>query len=96
MPCYDHVVNCTGPCTNLHTTEDALVQQLLADGMIRADALGLGLDVSDTCAVVDAKGVPSERIFYIGPWLRAKYWEATAVPDLRRFARQLAETILKN
>ena len=94
--CVGHVVNCTGPSSNLHTTEDALVQQLLADGMIRADALGLGVDVSDTCAVVDAKGVPSERIFYIGPWLKAKYWEATAVPDLRRFARQLAETILKN
>jgi uncharacterized NAD(P)/FAD-binding protein YdhS len=88
-----HVVNCTGPSTNLLATENTLVQQLLADGMIRPDNLGLGLDVSDACAVIDAKGAASDRIFYIGPWLKAKYWEATAVPDLRRFARQLAQAL---
>ncbi|WP_093559091.1 hypothetical protein [Pseudoduganella namucuonensis] len=62
--------------------------------MIRSDRLGLGIDVAEDCAVLGADGSPSRSLFYIGPWLKANYWEATAVPDLRVFARRLAGTLL--
>jgi uncharacterized NAD(P)/FAD-binding protein YdhS len=88
-----YVINCTGPCSDPQTADDRLVQQLLSDGLICADNLGLGLQVSDTCAVINAKGSVSDRMYYLGPWLKAKYWEATAVPDLRRFASKLAATL---
>lgn len=87
------VINCTGPCADPRSTGNALVGQLLADGLIRTDRLGLGLDVTANCAVVNVQGRASDSLFYIGPWLKANYWEATAVPDLRRFARQLANTL---
>jgi uncharacterized NAD(P)/FAD-binding protein YdhS len=90
-----HVVNCTGPSSNLRGTNNTLVRQLLDDGIVRPDSLGLGLDVDAHCAVLDAQGKASDRVFYIGPWLKAKYWEATAVPDLRRFANDLAATLLE-
>lgn len=88
------VINCTGPCANPRNTKNQLVDQLLNDGVIRTDKLGLGLDIGDYCAAVDVQGHNSDVIFYIGPWLKANYWEATAVPDLRRFAKELAEHLL--
>jgi uncharacterized NAD(P)/FAD-binding protein YdhS len=88
------VINCTGPCANPHNTGNALVNQLLHDGVIRTDKLGLGLEIGDDCAAIDAQGRASDAIFYIGPWLKANYWEATAVPDLRRFAQALAARLL--
>ncbi|MBY0243683.1 MAG: FAD/NAD(P)-binding protein [Burkholderiaceae bacterium] len=88
------VINCTGPCANPHNTGNALVDQLLRDGLIRTDKLGLGLEMGDDCAAIDMQGRTSDTIFYIGPWLKAHYWEATAVPDLRRFAKALATRLL--
>lgn len=89
------VINCTGPASDLKRVDDSLVRQLLADGMIRTDRLGLGIDVADDCAVVDKTGNASGFMYYIGPLLKARYWEATAVPELRVFARRLADVLLE-
>lgn len=88
------VINCTGPCANPHGTGNTLVNQLLEDGHIRADKLGLGLEIGPDCAVINKQNQASDVIFYIGPWLKANYWEATAVPDLRRFASALGNRLL--
>jgi uncharacterized NAD(P)/FAD-binding protein YdhS len=90
-----YVVNCTGPCADPRQVNSELVKQLLNDGMIRTDHLGLGIDVTEDCAVIDSNGHASHNLFYIGPWLKAKYWEATAVPDLRVVADRLAKRIVK-
>jgi uncharacterized NAD(P)/FAD-binding protein YdhS len=37
--------------------------------------------------------VPVDRLYYIGPWLRARDWEATAVPELREHAARLARRL---
>lgn len=89
-----YVVNCTGPCSNPRQVDAPLMQQLLGDGILRPDKLGLGIDVAPDCAVVAADGQVSQNIFYIGPWLKARYWEATAVPDLRVIAIKLAQRIV--
>jgi uncharacterized NAD(P)/FAD-binding protein YdhS len=88
------VINCTGPCADPRHTGNALVEQLLNEGLIKTDKLGLGLEIGADCAVIDAQGNTSQSLYYIGPWLKANYWEATAVPDLRRFAAGLARTLL--
>ncbi|UTY56564.1 FAD/NAD(P)-binding protein [Massilia sp. erpn] len=88
------VINCTGPAGPA-ACGNALVRQLLEAGLLRADALGLGIEVGPGCAVRDAAGRCSRVLYYIGPWLKADYWEAIAVPELRRFARQIAEDCLK-
>ncbi|AKU22699.1 FAD/NAD(P)-binding protein [Massilia sp. NR 4-1] len=88
------VVNCTGPAGPA-ACGNALVRQLLEDGLLRADTLGLGIEVGPGCAVRDAAGRCGKVLHYIGPWLKADYWEAIAVPELRRFARQIAQNCLK-
>jgi len=88
-----YVINCTGPCANPKIAKNDLVKKLLSVGMIRSDKLGLGIDVSSNYAVIDREGDESKILFYIGPWLKADYWEATAVPDLRVIADRIANSI---
>ncbi len=86
-------VNCTGPCTDVHTLDEPLVDALRAQGILRPDALGLGAEVDAGGGLVDASGVPSRVFAVIGPLLRARDWEATAVPELRVYAERVAQRI---
>jgi len=89
----DLVVNCTGPDPRADRRDDPLVQSLLANGFLRRDATGLGIDVASDGGVIGAGGAPVDHLHYIGPWLRARDWEATAVPELREHAAALARRL---
>lgn len=77
------VINCTGPETDLRKVEDAFVQRLVRDGLVRPDALGLGLDTDAHGAIVDAAGRVQDRLMLVGPLRKGQLWENTAVPELR-------------
>ena len=66
----------------------------MADGLARADPLGLGLDVTPDGALVDPGGRASDRLFGLGPVTAGTFWEITAVPDIRTQAARLAGTLL--
>jgi uncharacterized NAD(P)/FAD-binding protein YdhS len=89
------VVNCTGPSTAPAAAPGPLLPSLLAAGLVRADALGLGLDVNAEGALLDAEGRASRWLHGIGPMLKARDWEAVAVPELRVHARRLAQRLLR-
>lgn len=88
------LVNCSGPVGDPAATRDPLLRQLLSDGLLRADPLRLGIDVAGDYRPLDSAGRPAERLYYLGPWLQARDWEATAVPELRRHAVQVARSVL--
>ena len=69
------------------------MRQLLQDGWLSADPLGLGLQVDAHGPVVGAQGRPTPGLHYVGPLLRARDWEATAVPELRVHALSLAQRL---
>jgi uncharacterized NAD(P)/FAD-binding protein YdhS len=87
-------VNCTGPNYDLSTLDVPLISQLREAGLIRQDPLKLGLLVDDEYRVLDLHHRPNPGLFYIGPMLKAKYWEAVAVPELRNHALRLAGHLL--
>ncbi len=87
------VINCTGPQMRIKSVPDAFVQSLLSKGWLKADSLDLGIEMDDRHALVSTSGEPSPILFHVGPLLRAKYWEATAVPELRVHAANMAKTI---
>jgi len=89
----DLVVNCTGPESRVERRSDPLIQSLLANGFLRRDAHGLGIDVASDGRVIGTSGAPVDHLHYIGPWLRARDWEATAVPELREHAAALARRL---
>jgi len=88
------VINCTGPVSDTRRCREPLIAHLRDCGQLSPDPLGLGLVVGDAYRLLTADGQPSNTLHYIGPLLRARDWEATAVPELRRHARQLAGTLL--
>ena len=90
------VVNCTGPCTDITRLDDVLMRNLLRRGYVRADPLRLGMEVSSELAPLDAAGRSTRVLFYVGPLLRADYWEATAVPELRLHAASVAKVIAES
>jgi uncharacterized NAD(P)/FAD-binding protein YdhS len=91
----DRVINCTGPECRAGRVTDPLVQSLLSSGLIRSDALSLGIDVTDDGRPLSRDGAPVDRLYYLGPWLRARDWEATAVPELREHAAALARDLAR-
>lgn len=90
----DLVVNCTAPSSRLADSGSPLVQGLLEAGLVVPDALGLGLEVGPLGELVDRRGGPCSTLRYIGPLLKARDWEGTAVPELRVHARRLAQALL--
>ena len=90
----DRVINCTGPDYDPRRTADRLLRSLIAQGVAVPDPLGLGLATGAHGALMSASGSAADRIFYLGPLLRATHWETTAVAELREHAEQLAQRLL--
>src|SRR4029453_6644774 len=88
------VLDCTALTPDLSKLELPLLRELIASGAARPDALGLGLDVTPTGAMIDAKGNPAKDLFAVGPITRGTFWEITAVPDIRVACETLAEHLL--
>ena len=86
----DLIVNATGPDYSLDGSTDALFQSLRAAGLVCADALKLGLRTTRHGACLDAQGRAGDKLYYLGPMLRADHWESTAAPELRNHAERLA------
>lgn len=88
------VVNCTGPETRLRRSTDTLIRRLLQQGVLNPDPLHLGVLTDEHGALLDAAGRASGQFFYLGPMLRARDWECTAVPELSVQAARLADKLL--
>jgi uncharacterized NAD(P)/FAD-binding protein YdhS len=88
------LVNCTGPREGFANATEPLFRHLFQRGLIRADELDMGIEVTPDFAVVDRTGQPSDFLFAIGPLLKGTLWETTAVPELRAQAYQVVQTFL--
>jgi uncharacterized NAD(P)/FAD-binding protein YdhS len=86
----DHVVNCTGPHSDIRQIDDPLLQDLLRNGIARADASSLGLETAQNGALLDARGVTNGLFYTLGPLRKGNLWESTAVPEIRAQAAELA------
>jgi uncharacterized NAD(P)/FAD-binding protein YdhS len=83
---FDVAFNCTGPLGAMTRTDNPVLKQMLGDGLVASDRLGMGLDVDDR----DRAG---EGIWALGPLTKGKYWEIIAVPDIRGQAAAVAADI---
>lgn len=79
------VVNCTGPLGSISASPDPLIKSLFEQGLARPDALDLGLNVDEKSRVEGA-----DRAWAVGPLSKGKFWEITAVPDIRGQVAQVA------
>ena len=84
------IVNCTGPDCDIARAGEPLLDALLERGLIRQDALRVGLDVDADCRAIDMNGLASASLSAIGPVTRGTFWESVAVPDIRVQAARVA------
>ena len=89
----DKIVECRqiGPAP-LKVVNPAL-RSLLERSLAQLDPLQLGIDVTPESAVVSRSGVPSERLFAIGPVTRPAFWEIIAIPDICNQCAALANLL---
>lgn len=87
------VINCTGSSTRIGPDSQPLLKQLVKDGLVVTDPCDLGLQVNDRLQVINAEGSVVQGLWYVGPMLKARDWEATAAPELRAHAQRLAEDL---
>ncbi|BAQ66755.1 hydroxyacylglutathione hydrolase [Geminocystis sp. NIES-3709] len=90
----DRVINCTGISTDYRQCPHPLITDLQAQGLIRANILGLGIDSTFDSRIISANGDISNFLYLIGTPRKGDLWETIAIPELRQQAQSLAERIL--
>jgi uncharacterized NAD(P)/FAD-binding protein YdhS len=88
------VINCTGPGRDIRLSPSPLLRSVLASGLGRPGPLALGLDVTESGALIRGDGIAHTKVFAIGPLLKERLWETTAVRELRTQALELARRLL--
>jgi uncharacterized NAD(P)/FAD-binding protein YdhS len=91
-----HVINCTGPDTDLARVDEPFVQRLRETGVISPDELGLGLATDAEGRLIGQSGRAHRSLFLAGPLLRGRLWENTAVPELRSDALRCARRVIES
>ncbi len=90
----DQVINCTGPAADPSQHPSRLVQNLLGSGWLTPDLTGRSVAVDAQSRLIDRDGHVRPGVHYLGPWLRSRDWEITAVPELRRAASAPTEHLV--
>ena len=90
---FDRVIDCRGP-RNEVDERLPLHAQMVKDGLLRADPLGQGLDVSEKEALMGRNGKASRHLYVLGPPTRGRYTEIVAIPDIRLQAAEVAEHLV--
>jgi uncharacterized NAD(P)/FAD-binding protein YdhS len=88
-----YIINCTGPNSNPNLVSETFIKTLIENKMISVDKHGIGINVTKDLAVIDGNGIASSWLSYVGPMLKANFWEATAVPELRIHAANVANKV---
>ncbi len=88
------MIRATGLDIDIERTTHPLMIQLREAGLVRADPLGLGVEATADFEAIDAGGCAVRGLYCLGPLLRGRLWEITAVPELRDAAAALAQRLL--
>lgn len=90
---FDAIVIATGPAHGTVFENNSLLGQIGRDGLARPDPLGLGIDVDLQGRAIGRDGQIAEALYVAGPLARGTFGELMGVPDLARYARNIAESI---
>ncbi len=92
----DLVVQATGPRLDASATRDPLVCQMLAEGLVCADTVGLGFVATNDGRLIDGTGQPARGLRAIGALLRGSVWECAAYAEIRALARTIAQDLVSS
>lgn len=90
---FDRVILTTGPAHDRIIAGSPVLATAAADGLLRADTLGLGLDVTDGCRAVGATGAPVPDLWIAGPLARGHIGELMGIPEVTAHAELVASRV---
>jgi uncharacterized NAD(P)/FAD-binding protein YdhS len=85
----DWIVNSTG-MERAGIDHSPLLQEMLRQGLIQQDPLGLGIIVDKASRTINGEGKASAGLYAVGALTAGQFWEITAVPDIRTQAAGIA------
>ena len=88
-----HLFDASGPARDINTATHPLIRNLLRRGFLNPDAHRLGAETAVDYRALGRGGQPSNWLYIVGPMLRARYFEATAVHELRLHAAAVAARV---
>ncbi|NTE36714.1 FAD/NAD(P)-binding protein [Agrobacterium tumefaciens] len=88
----DWVVNCTG-MERAGIGHSRLLETMRGDGVILLDPFGLGVEVDRQSRLLRTDGRSWPGLFAAGALTAGRFWEITAVPDIRVQAQKIAQEI---
>ena len=88
----DWVVNCTG-MERAGIGHSRLLEAMRGDGVVLLDPLGLGVEVDGPSRLLRPDGRSWPGLFATGALTPGRFWEITAVPDIRVQAQRIAQEI---
>lgn len=87
---FDRVILATGPAHDSILHSSPVLASLADAGLVRPDALRLGLDVTEGCLAVGSNGQPTPGILVAGPLARSHVGELMGVPEVTAHAELVA------
>ncbi|MFU0444985.1 FAD/NAD(P)-binding protein [Pseudocitrobacter faecalis] len=90
----DYLILTTGPAHASLTESQPFLRDLRRAGVIRPDALGLGIDVDIHSQTLDAQGKPSTIFLVSGPAARGRFGELMGLPQVADHAQAVAREVL--
>ncbi len=90
----DRLIITTGPAHGGLLHSDALLHQLASAGVVRADPLGLGIQVNARSQTLRADGQANPHLYVAGPAARAYFGELMGLPQVAEHAESVARQLL--
>lgn len=87
---FDAVINTTGPAHRSTVTRPGPIQSLSAEGLVRLDRVGLGLDTAPDGRAIGADGRPVPGLYVAGPLARGTVGELMGLLEVTRYAEFIA------
>jgi uncharacterized NAD(P)/FAD-binding protein YdhS len=84
------IINCTGPELNVAKSSQALLKQMLADGLVEPHETQLGIATDPQGR---AWGAAYPNLYAMGALMTGQWLESTAVPELRAQAATIAKAL---
>jgi uncharacterized NAD(P)/FAD-binding protein YdhS len=88
---FDAVILATGPAHAI--AANPLLSSMAANGLVQADALGLGIAVDRRGHAIGDQNEPNPHVFVAGPLARGTFGELMGISDLSAYAEKIAGRI---
>lgn len=92
---FQKVINCTGPESNYRKVKLPILADLVEQGLVVNDPIGLGILCTEEGNILDKDNQPVNGLWCMGPMRKAVLWETTAIRELRLQAKELAQLVAR-